>query len=148
MGKAETIFIAIVGVFSFVNLILYFLNFQSNVHAYFVHQGVLSVILNVDSLIGNIVFLTVIGVVIGLIPTTSVGHYMKWILSIVFFVMLLFSVTISFFTYNFTIGWGLVSNVANLFSNDLTDPTVAFNYLINFVGFIGLICGVLMVSEG
>lgn len=105
-------------------------------------------LLNTGNLIGIFVSLGVIVVIAAVVPTVSGGGTVKWFAWSLIMLGLFYSVTFQVLGKNIPIGFGLASNLTNMFSGDLESISFMPWLFFTAIGMIGVISGIVMTGGG
>lgn len=104
--------------------------------------------LDLYSLVGTFITISVIIAVLALLPTISAGDPVSRFAYPAIIMGLLFSVSFPFGVYEIPIGLGWGSNLMALFPADINDPNSIGFIFFTFLTAIALITGMMMATEG
>jgi len=109
-------------------------------------MGLYGTLFSSSTVIGMIIALGLIAVGASVVPTVSVSGSIKWFMAIVMVMSILYSFSFTVLSYPISYGLGLCSNLANMYSGDLS--TIGFLpwLFFNSVGLIGLVSGVMAIG--
>ncbi len=132
---AQSIFIKILAVLITFNFLFYLVGWNSG-------------FLDVAGIIGIFVGLGVITVIIAIIPFTYASTSIKWLMSTIVVVSIIYRFDFDILTYHLSYGIGLASSLSAMFNSN---PNVLgfMPYLFfTFLGLIGLITGIVAMGGG
>lgn len=115
--------------------------------AFFI-TGYNDTLLSATSIIGYFLTLAVIAVVISIIPTTSAGSTITWLMRVVMVVSIIYSVSFNVLTYTLTVGVGLCSKLTNMFSSNVNNIGFIGWLFFMIIGLVGTVSGLLSMSGG
>lgn len=103
-------------------------------------------ILNAGQLLGTFITIGLIAIGIALIPFTTSSSTVRWFMSIVIVISLIYSVSFNILTWNVTIGVGLSTNLANMFPSSTSSIAFMPWLFFTFLGLLGLVSGIVAIS--
>jgi hypothetical protein len=109
-------------------------------------MGLYGTLFSSSTVIGMIIALGLIAVGASVVPTVSVSGAITWFMAIVMTMSILYSFSFQVLSYPISYGLGLCSNLANMFSGDLSSIGFLPWLFFNSIGLIGLVSGVLAIG--
>ena len=110
--------------------------------------GLNETLLSAGSIIGYFITLSVIAVIISIIPTTSAGSTITWLMRVVIIVSIIYSVSFNVLTYSLSVGVGLCTQLTNMFSSSVNSLEFIGWLFFTIIGIVGTISGIIAMSGG
>lgn len=110
--------------------------------------GLNETLFSYGSIIGYFITLGVIAVGISIIPTTSAGSTITWLMRVVIVVSIIYSISFNVLTYTISVGMGLCTQLTNMFSSDINNITFIGWVFFTIIGLVGTISGIVSMSGG